>query len=125
LYPGREAEDPKADETTMGLLKRGHTQQTGGYRIGEALLPGAALRTDREVQVLDAKAVPEAALKNVLRSLTPTDIFRLQPIRLSTRETVGSLTFTSATRSRNSQLCGRMAAGRCLRSASRSLLELL
>ncbi len=45
----------------------------------------------------------------------------MNPIRLSSRETVESLTSTSHTFSRNSRLSASVAAGRSSRSASKSL----
>jgi hypothetical protein len=45
-------------------------------------------------------------------------------MRLRTLETVESLTSTPRTRRKNSRLCGKVAAGRSWRSASRSLLAL-
>src|SRR3712207_1867512 len=65
---------------------------------------------------------PSRSQELVSLARTHPSFFRVQPIRLSIRLTVESLTPTPATRLRNSRLWGSVAAGRSWRSASKSLL---
>jgi hypothetical protein len=61
--------------------------------------------TKRPASILPATITRQALLSHSSPSLAPTDLFfLLHPIRLSMRETVDSLTFSAATRSRNSHL---------------------
>src|SRR3954447_5307006 len=53
---------------------------------------------------------------------TQSPFFRVNPIRFKSRETVDSLTLTPHTLSKNCRLSESVAAGRCSRSASSSLL---
>jgi hypothetical protein len=71
---------------------------------------------------MDATVTRQAALRTRRILTHPPIFFLLQPIRLSIRETVESLTPTPPTRLKISPLWGNVAAGRCLRSASKSLL---
>src|SRR5215203_3731931 len=53
---------------------------------------------------------------------TQRSFFRVHPMRFRTLDTVESLTSTPPIRRKNARLCGKVAAGRSRRSASKSLL---
>src|SRR5215210_6080547 len=72
------------------------------------------------VEGLGDQSLPGRSQELVALARTQSPFFRVNPIRLRSRETVDSLTLTPHTPSRNSHLSESVAAGRASRSASSS-----
>jgi len=84
--------------------------------------PSRSRRPNAGRPTLQRRAFARLPLALRLARWHPPSFFRLQPRRLSNREIVDSLTLTPRTRFKNSRLLERDAAGRRLRSASKSRL---
>src|SRR5215207_10510093 len=101
------------------LSRSGPSVQWGERGVRPALVhEHQALRVD----LAGGEQPPGGPQELVALSRSQRSFFRLHPKRLSILLTVESLTLTPATRSRNSRLSGKIAAGRSSRSTSRSFL---
>src|SRR4051812_30415587 len=74
------------------------------------------------IEGLGDQHTPSGSQELVAFARTQSPFFRVNPIRFKSRETVESLTLSPHTLSRNCRLSESVAAGRCSRSASSSLL---
>ena len=80
----------------------------------------SSTNTSLQASISSATVTLQAALKNSSRSIAPTFLFRLKPIRFRSLLRVGSLKVLPAKILRKRRLCARVAAGLLRMSSSRS-----